>query len=127
MCLIDFRLFYWGQGQPGMTGRDVPKSTFLSHRFSEGCFFIIASFLDHFLKVLSYLFDVFFEIFLKVYLIICSLAHDFHFLGERSPTRILLQDTYGLSTFTISEKTRKPFMSKIKNKLHSRIDFHDIS
>ena len=56
----------WAPQWLGFPGFWLKKSSFFSHRFVEGFFFIFTSFLDHFLKVFSYFYHLFFETFFGV-------------------------------------------------------------
>ena len=66
---------------------------------------MFTSFFDDLFKVFVHTFvHPFFEANFWMFFLDLSLVSDFCFLGEPSPTRILLQDSYGFRTFTLFEK-----------------------
>ena len=61
---------YRTEGRPGPpgagTGPDLRFLMSFSHRFFEGFFFILTSFLDNLLKVFAYFYHIFFETFFGI-------------------------------------------------------------
>ena len=80
------------------------SATCFYHLFFISVSFVFTSFVHHFLDELSYLLHPFFKAkFWMKYFRFLQLFY-FFFLGEPSPTRVILEDSCGLRTLAFFEK-----------------------
>ena len=104
MCLVDFVLFYW---TPGVPGNPVfPTKNRYVFRIDLLMFFssLLPPFLITFSMKFLHCLILFSRPFLGCYLSVFSHFPDLLFLGEPWRTRVLLEDSYDLRTFTFFEK-----------------------